>query len=89
MAVAAWAKKRGVSELDNASLSQNEAVKDLIWKELEKVNAEIADYERVKKFEIVPEDFTVENGMLTPTFKVKRPVVKKVYADMLEGMYKS
>ena len=86
-AVSSWAKKQGITELDNESLSKNEKVKDLLWKEIEKVNAELANYETVKKIEIVPEDFTVENGMLTPTFKVKRPVVKKVYTELIEGMY--
>ncbi|MCB0329320.1 MAG: long-chain fatty acid--CoA ligase [Bdellovibrionales bacterium] len=86
-AVSAWAKKRGISDLDNKSLAKNEAVQDLIWKELERANKEFADYEQAKKFRIVPEDFTVENGMLTPTFKVKRPVVMKQYAALIEEIY--
>ncbi|MCI5064239.1 long-chain fatty acid--CoA ligase [bacterium] len=85
--VSSWAKKRGISELDNRSLAENDAVRELIWKQLEKANTEFADYERAKKFEIVPEDFTVENGMLTPTFKVKKPVVMKRYAALIEKLY--
>jgi long-chain acyl-CoA synthetase len=85
--VTAWAKKRGISDLDNASLSKNEAVRDLIWKELQRGNGQIAEYEQIKRFEIVPEDFTVENGMLTPTFKVKRPVVMKKFAALIEKLY--
>lgn len=85
--VTAWAKKRGISDLDNASLSKNEAVRDLLWKELQRGNGQIAEYEQIKRFEIVPEDFTVENGMLTPTFKVKRPVVMKKFAGLIEKLY--
>ena len=92
VAVSQWAKKAGAKktttgELDSTTMSQDKGVKELIWSELEKVNSELANHESVKKFEIVPEDFTLENGMLTPTFKVKRPVVKKHYAELIESMY--
>jgi len=88
-AVSAWAKKRGISDLDNASLAQNQAVRDLLWKELERGNTQLAEYERIKRFEIVSEDFTVENGMLTPTFKVKRPVVMKNFSALVEKLYQN
>ncbi|MCB0319920.1 MAG: long-chain fatty acid--CoA ligase, partial [Bdellovibrionales bacterium] len=85
--VVTWAKKIGIKELDGASLASNDKVRDLIWKDIQQVNKDLANYESVKKFAIVPEDFTVENGFLTPTFKVKRPVVLKAYVDLVESLY--
>ena len=53
----------------------------------ERVNATLARYENVRKFELLPEDFTVESGELTPTQKVKRPVVNERYATLIEAFY--
>lgn len=86
-AVKTWAKKQGMTEQDLEALAKSDRVKARIWEEIEKVNEDLAHHESVKKIELVPEDFTVENGMMTPTFKVKRPVVTKVYADLIELMY--
>ncbi|MCB0353400.1 MAG: long-chain fatty acid--CoA ligase [Bdellovibrionales bacterium] len=86
VAVGAWAKKLGYGG-DSRELVELPQVKDLIWKEVEKVNADLANYESVKKIALVPEDFTVENGMLTPTFKVKRKVAMEVYQKQIDGMY--
>lgn len=54
---------------------------------VEKANGELARYESIKKFTIIPKDFTVEGGELTPTQKVKRRVVNEYYADEIEAFY--
>ena len=51
------------------------------------VNSALARYENIRKFTILPEDFTVEGGELTPTQKVKRPVVNEKYASEIEAFY--
>ena len=51
------------------------------------VNKTLAKYETIKLFEILPRDFTVEEGELTPSLKVKRKVVEKRYKDSLDKMY--
>lgn len=86
-AVGVWAKKHGVVARDG--LASDQRVEDLIWKEVEKVNAELASYETIKKIAILPEELTVENGMLTPTFKVKRKVVTERFQDKIESLYAS
>ncbi len=88
LAVGAWAKKMGITE-PVSTLIQGSRVKDLIWKDIEKVNEELAHHESIKKIAIAPEEFTVENGILTPTFKVKRRVVMEEYAELIEEMYRS
>jgi long-chain acyl-CoA synthetase len=53
-----------------------------------KLNAELASHESVKDFLIVEDEFTVDNGMLTPTFKIKRKSVLERYADRISALYK-
>jgi long-chain acyl-CoA synthetase len=51
------------------------------------VNAELARYERIREFRLLPESLTVESGFLTPTLKVKRPVVSERFADLIDSIY--
>lgn len=52
-----------------------------------RVNRNVANVEKVRRFCIAPEAFTVENGMLTPTLKIRRHVIRETYKDMLEKLY--
>lgn len=63
-------------------------VRELVDAEIEKVNSDMDDYEKIKKYIILPGKFTEENGMLTPTLKIKNRVVLEKYADEIEAMYK-
>ena len=51
------------------------------------VNRDLARFEAVKKFRLVPEPLTMDKGELTPTLKVKRRVVEKRYAHLIEALY--
>jgi long-subunit acyl-CoA synthetase (AMP-forming) len=51
------------------------------------VNAQLARFETIKRFAVLPEEFTVENGVLTPTMKVRRKVVAERFADRIETLY--
>jgi len=85
--IRALAKKQGNTVSDGGGSESDERVKSLIWEDVEKVNAGLASYESVKKIAVVPEEFTVENGLLTPTFKVKRRLVEGKYMDLIESLY--
>ena len=54
---------------------------------VEKANARLAPYETIKKFRVLAEDFTVDNGLLTPTLKVKRKAVLQKYQALFDGLY--
>ncbi len=54
---------------------------------VDEANSELARYESIKKFELIPVDFTVEGGELTPTQKIKRRVVNEKYTELIEGFY--
>ncbi len=64
-----------------------EITHDKVKKHIQKVNATLASYDAIKKFEIVFESWTVENGSLTPSMKVKRKVLEKRYADLIDKLY--
>ncbi len=66
--------------------TQAEAEK-AIEEHLRKVNERLASFETVKNFLILPEDFTVENGLLTPTFKIKRKLVETTYAEDIKKLF--
>jgi long-chain acyl-CoA synthetase len=85
-AVAEWAASQDISVAAD-ELADDERVRGLIRQELEKQLAGAKGYERVKKFAILDEDFTVDNGMLTPTLKLKRNVVVDHYGDKINDLY--
>jgi len=68
-------------------LHTDKRVNDLVWTDVSAVNATLASFESVKRILIVPEEMTVENGLLTPTFKVKRRAVSNRYYAELEALY--
>ena len=68
-------------------MTNNERVRELIADEIKKHSGSFKSYERPEKFVLVSEDFTVDNGMLTPTLKVKRRSVLARYEKQLEALY--
>ncbi len=76
----------GIEFRDLSALVDNEQIRALIETEINIRNQELASYETIKQFSLVPE-FTIENEMLTPMLKVKRNVVMKQYAENIEIMY--
>ncbi len=63
------------------------AVRGLLEPRIEAVNSALASYETIKKFAVIEEPLTVENGLLTPTLKVKRKKVYDAFEDIFEGLY--
>lgn len=75
----------GTSEND---ISCSELVVQQIQDEINKYNEGFGKWERVKKFELTKEAWTIEGGHLTPTMKMKRSVIKDIYNDLYEKMYR-
>lgn len=80
-------KKMGIQTNDLNVLIKEEKVVQLFEKELEKTQASLAPYERVVKFTLLPEPFSVENQALTSTLKVRRKIIREIYRDTIEAMY--
>lgn len=84
-ALRAFAKQAGI-EADGDALLNHDAVQKQFRQELERVNRELADFQRVKGFRLISKPFSIETGELTPTLKVKRRVVAEKYAHLLQEM---
>ena len=69
------------------ALSDSEEVAAAIYSEIRSLQKDDAAYERVRKIELLPEEFTVENGMMTPTLKVKRKAIIERYRTLIQEMY--
>ena len=74
------------SDCSVLDLAQNPKVKETIQKELDEINKDLAQYETIKKFTIVTEEFTTDN-FLTPSLKIKRKVAVERYKNQIEAMY--
>ena len=63
------------------------AFRDRVQASVEAMNADLASYESIKRFELLGREFSIEGGELTPTMKIKRQVVYEKYADVVESIY--
>jgi len=81
-----YAKQNGIPFREIDDLVKNEKIIKLIESEVAEKNKSFASYETVKKITLVPE-FTIENNMMTPTFKIKRNVIREQYKDEIDAMY--
>ena len=84
--VKAWADAEGIAYRGMEDLIGNERLQQLIEAEVAAKNSQFASFESIKKVTMVPE-FTIENGLITPTLKVKKNVVAEHFADQIDRMY--
>jgi long-chain acyl-CoA synthetase len=85
--VEAWATSQGIAYNSWPELVAHPKVKELIDREVAQKNKELASFESVKKVALIPSDFSIAAGELTPTLKIKRKVVTDRYKEQIEGMY--
>jgi long-chain acyl-CoA synthetase len=84
--VRTWAAEHGVAVDSLEALLVSTEVADLVRGIIEEKNRELASFETIKDFRLL-EEFTIENGLLTPTMKVKRNVAMERFADVIDAMY--
>ncbi len=82
-----WCEKKCVPFSSREEIIKDERIRSRIWEEVEKYNARLGKVQKIKKIELVPDEWTVEGGELTPTLKLKRRVLLKKYADLIEKIY--
>lgn len=85
-ALIAWAKEKGLPTDDTDALLNSPEVQKLFRSEIERCTPDLADFEKIKRFKLVPKPFGIESGELTPTLKVKRRFVIDKYKDLIESM---
>ena len=86
-ALEAWAKQNGVTVSGRPELVKDPKVVKLYKELVDKVNGGLAHFESIKKVTVVPEEWSVEEGELTPSLKLKRRVITEKYKEQIEGMY--
>ncbi len=87
VAVVAWAAENGITETNPEALCENPKIYEMLKGEVLDVMQNFSSYEAVKEFILVPREFSVEDGTLTPTLKIKKRVVEERYKDKLNALY--
>jgi len=82
-----YAKSVGISFSAETDLAQRGEIRKLYEQEIQSLQKDLPSFERVRRFELLPQALTVENGEITPTMKVKRKVVEQKYSTVIEKMY--
>jgi long-chain acyl-CoA synthetase len=82
-----WCDQNAVSYNGNESIIKNEKVLSLIKDTVERYNQNFNQVEQIKKFELLPREWSVEGGELTPTLKLKRKVILEKYKDAVDRIY--
>jgi len=86
--VTEWAKLKNINVgTTPKEIASNEEVKKRIQEDVDIHNEKFGKWERVKKFELTPDEWSIEAGHLTPTMKLKRRIVKEKYLDLYNKIY--
>ncbi len=86
--VARWAQDQRIPFSTFADLSGNDRVRELVAREVERVNRGLSGPEQVKRFALLPKRLYQEDGEVTPTLKVKRKAILEKYGDLIDSLYR-
>ena len=82
-----WAAENDLAGKSYEELTQTDAAKAMVQEAIDTLNADLARYETLKYFRLLPKDLTIEDGLITPSLKVKRKAVEQRYQSLLDSMY--
>ncbi|MEW2081226.1 AMP-dependent synthetase/ligase [Streptomyces sp. NPDC005283] len=82
-----WAKENGLDGKPYAEVVATKEAEQLIEGYVKRLNEGLQRWQTIKKFRLLPRDLDIEHGELTPSLKLKRPVVEREYKDLIEDMY--
>lgn len=82
-----WAAEKGLDGEDTEQLVKNPKVVEFIMSQIQNYQKDIAEYEKIKRITLLPHHFSIMNGEVTNTMKVRRPIVARNYAAQIEAMY--
>lgn len=88
-ATSKWAEERGLSYTNFKSLAGMDAVRELIQKEVDAVNARMPQVQRVRKFHLLTKELDHDDGEVTATMKVRRKSISEKYSDVIEALYEA
>ncbi|HEX2370103.1 MAG TPA: AMP-binding protein, partial [Acidimicrobiia bacterium] len=82
-----WATRRGIPYTTYRDLTEKPQVLELVQREVDRVNSELASVEQIKRFCMIPKELDHEDGELTATQKLKRNAMESMFSDLVESMY--
>jgi long-chain acyl-CoA synthetase len=82
-----WATRHNLNFNTNEELCTNKMVIDRIQEEIDHCNEKFGNWEKVKRFELTPDVWSIVDGHLTPTMKLKRKIIKEKYSDLYQKIY--
>ncbi|MCH6573966.1 MAG: long-chain fatty acid--CoA ligase [Bacteroidetes bacterium] len=86
-AVKEYADANNIPYADEKDLAQNDEIYKLLEKDMVQFQKKLANYERVRKFVLLDNPFTIDSGEITPSLKIKRKVVEEKYSELINRMY--
>lgn len=84
-----WANRHRIELGTNAEVIAHPKVIERIQEEVDGCNKRFGKWEQIKRFELTPEEWSIDGGHLTPTMKMKRKIIKEIYTDLYEKIYRS
>ena len=82
-----WCEQNNITIGQNSDVVVNEQVIAMMQKEVDEANADFAKWEKVKQFRMTPDVWSIDDGHLTPTMKLRRKIVKEIYLDLYNDIY--
>ncbi|MEE4420455.1 MULTISPECIES: AMP-dependent synthetase/ligase [Streptomyces] len=82
-----WAAEHGLAGKTYAEVVATDQVRELVDGYVERVNEGLQRWQQIRKFRLLPRDLDIEHGEVTPSLKIKRPVVERAFKDLLDEMY--
>ncbi|MDE5686791.1 MAG: long-chain fatty acid--CoA ligase [Paramuribaculum sp.] len=82
-----YARKKQISYRNIEELIRNADIRSMLQERIDNLQSNFASFEQIKKFTLLPKEFTMEAGELTNTLKIRRPVINNRYASEIEAMY--
>ena len=82
-----YASNNGIEYSGRDELLKKNEIHQIVGAEIQKLTGELARFEQVRKFTLLPEQFTIEGDEITPSLKIKRKVISEKFADIIEQMY--
>ncbi len=83
-----WGEIKNITLNSNEELIANEKVIERIQREVDECNKHFGKWERIKRFELTADEWSIDGGHLTPTMKMKRKIIKEIYKDLYDKIYR-
>ncbi|MCU0327640.1 MAG: AMP-dependent synthetase/ligase [Chitinophagales bacterium] len=85
--IRSWAKRNNLSLESKEDIAKSKEVFELIHRDIEEFNQDFSQIEKIKKFSLLSDEWTIDRGEITPTMKIKRKTIHQLYEAQIEALY--